>query len=50
MADYPTLSFEGDGRVSVDVNDLIASPQFQATLAAVREFAEQQSFQRSAPE
>jgi hypothetical protein len=35
-ADYPRLSFEGGGRVSVDVDDLLRSPNVQRQVAAMR--------------
>lgn len=41
MADYEALSFDDDGRISVDVCALVASPEFQrvkAQIEALREW------------
>ena len=40
MADYRVLSFDGDGHISVDVQALVASPEFQRHLADIRALRE----------
>lgn len=39
MSGRDSLSFEGDGRVSVDARELVKSPRFQEQLKGVREIA-----------
>ena len=45
-APYEIFSYEGNGKISVKVKDIVSSPQFQRQLAGVREIQRASETQR----